>query len=98
MPLTNYSLTHLGGLAAKFWMYLLKRLRSYGGFKVKEWVRPNLQRSLAAKLYVGAPTVLEVQGRARGPLSPCLIWWSSDFGGRWESAAGVRSVTEKFVH
>ena len=26
-----------------------------------------------------APNVLEVQERARGPLSPCQVWWSSDF-------------------
>ena len=25
------------------------------------------------------PKVLEVQERARGPLSPCQVWWGSDF-------------------
>jgi len=25
------------------------------------------------------PKVLEVQGRALGPLSPCRVWWGSDF-------------------
>ena len=25
------------------------------------------------------PNVSEVQKRARGPLSPCQIWWGSDF-------------------
>jgi len=35
------------------------------------WVSPNFQRSLAAKLCIRPPKVLEVQERARGPLSPC---------------------------
>jgi len=25
------------------------------------------------------PKVFEVQERARGPLSPCQVWWGSDF-------------------
>jgi len=25
------------------------------------------------------PKVLEAQERARGPLSPCQVWWGSDF-------------------
>jgi len=29
------------------------------------------------------PKVLEVQERARGPLSPRQVWWGSDFSRRW---------------
>ena len=25
------------------------------------------------------PNVLEMNERARGPLSPCQVWWRSDF-------------------
>jgi len=28
------------------------------------------------------PNVLEMQERARGPLSPCQVWWGSDFARR----------------
>jgi len=28
------------------------------------------------------PKVLKVQERARGPLSPCPVWWGSDFTSR----------------
>ena len=34
---------------------------------------------LAAKLCVRPPNVLEVQERARGPLSPYQVWCGSDF-------------------
>jgi len=32
-----------------------------------------------AKLCVRPPKVFEVQERARAPLSPCQVWWASDF-------------------
>jgi len=32
-----------------------------------------------AKLCVRPPNVLEVTERTRGPLSPCQVWWRSDF-------------------
>ena len=51
----------------------------YGGFKLEVWLSPNIQRPQAAKLCVRPPKVLEVQERARGPLSPCQVWWGSDF-------------------
>jgi len=47
---------------------------SWGGL-----VSPNFQRPLAAKLCVRPPNVFEVQECARGPLSPCQVWWGSDF-------------------
>ena len=43
------------------------------------WLPPNFQRPLAAKLWVRPLKVFEVQERARGPLSPCHVWWGSDF-------------------
>jgi len=56
--------------------------RAFGviGFQV-EWVGfPYIfQRPLAAKLCIEPPKVLEVQERARSPLSPCQVWWGSDF-------------------
>jgi len=29
------------------------------------------------------PKVLEVKERAQGPLSPCQVWWGSDFTCCW---------------
>jgi len=50
------------------------------GFSVEGvWLPRNFQRSLAAKLCVRSPKVLEVQQHARGPLSPFQIWLGSDF-------------------
>jgi len=42
----------------------------------------NFQCPRAAKLCVRLPNVLEVQERDRGPLSPCQIWWASNFTSR----------------
>jgi len=66
-------------LGVKMSLDLLKGLWSYGGFNLRGLVTPNIQRPLAAKLCVILPKVLEVQERARGPLSPCQAWWGSDF-------------------
>jgi len=44
---------------------------------------PNFQRPLAAKLCVRPAKVLEVQERARVPLSPRQVWWGSDFTRCW---------------
>jgi len=38
----------------------------------------HFQRPLAAKLCIRPPKVLEAQERARGPLSPCQVWWGSE--------------------
>jgi len=43
------------------------------------WLSPYFQRPLAAKLCARPPKVLEVQECARGSLSPCQVWWGSDF-------------------
>jgi len=68
-----------GALAAKIWLDLLEGLWSYGGFKFRGLVTPKFSVPLAAKLCVRPPKVLEVQERARGPLSQCQVWWGSDF-------------------
>jgi len=47
------------------------------GFQVDGvWLPPNFQRPLAAKLCIRPAKVLGVQERARGPLSPCQVWWA----------------------
>jgi len=56
-------------------------------------VIPKFSVPLAAKLCARPPKVLEVQERARGPLSPCQV-----FGGaRISSAAGVAKNVEFFA-
>jgi len=42
------------------------------------------------------PNVLEVQERARGPLSPCQVWWGSDFTRR-RAAKNVEFFISLFV-
>ena len=62
--------------------------RGYGVMGVLSWwglVTPNFQRPLAAKVCVKPKNVLEVEERARGPLSPCQVWWGSDFTRRRDS-------------
>jgi len=66
-------------LSVKISLHLLKGLWSYGGFKLRVWLLSNIQRPLAAKLSFRPPKVLKVQEHARGPLSPCQVWWGSDF-------------------
>jgi len=68
-------------LAVEIWMDLLKGLQTYLSSGVEFPL--NFQRLLAAKLYAAAGTVLEVQEHARGPLSPCQIWWGLDFTHHW---------------
>jgi len=64
-------------LAVKISLDLLKEL---WGFSVEGvWLPPNFERPLVAKLCVKPPNVLEVQERVRRPLSPCQVWWGSDF-------------------
>jgi len=45
------------------------------------WLSLNLQSPIAAKRASDPPKVLEVQERrpTRGPLSPCHVWYGSDF-------------------
>jgi len=62
------------GLAVKISLVLLKGLWSYGCFKLAGSDHPQI----SSALYIGetmhqTPKVLEVQERARGPLSPCQV-------------------------
>jgi len=60
-------------------MDLLEGLWRYENFKLTGLVIPKFQCPLATNLYVRPPNVLKAQERARGPLSPCQVWWGSDF-------------------
>ena len=64
-------------LAVKISLDLLKRLWSYGGFKLRGLVIPKCSALPSGETMTAK--VLEVQERARGPLSPCQVWWGSDF-------------------
>ena len=67
-------------LAIKISLELLKRLWSYGGFKLRESGFPQIfSAPYSGETMRQTPNVLEVQERARGPLSPCQVWWGSDF-------------------
>jgi len=66
-------------LAIKSWLDLLVRLWSYGGFKLRGLVSPSFSVPPSGETMRQTPKVLQVQERARGPLSPCQVWWGSDF-------------------
>ena len=42
-------------------------------------VSPQTFTSPSSETMRQTPNVLEVQERARGSLSPCQVWWGSDF-------------------
>jgi len=42
-------------------------------------VMPKFLAPLSGETMHQTPKVLEVQERARGPLSPCQVWLGSDF-------------------
>ena len=65
-------------LAVKISFDLLKELWSYRGFKLTGSGYPHIFSAPAAKLCVKPPKVVEVQERARGPLSARQVWWGSD--------------------
>jgi len=71
--------TFQDALAVKIWLNLLEGLRSYGGFKLRGLVSPKFSVPPSGETMRQTPTVLEAQERARGPLSPCQVWWGSDF-------------------
>jgi len=67
-------------LAVEISLDLLKGLWSYGGFKVRVSSYPQIFNAPSGEtICVRPPKVLQVQERARGPLSPCEVWWGSDF-------------------
>ena len=67
-------------LGVKIWLDLLKGLWSCRGFNLRvPLVAPKYSASPSGETMRQTPNVLEVQERARGPLSPCQVWWGSDF-------------------
>jgi len=66
-------------LAVKIWLDLVQALWSYGGFKLRVSGSPKFSVPPSGETVRHTPKVLEVQERARGPLSPCQVWWGSDF-------------------
>ena len=64
-------------LAVKVLLDLLKGLWSYGGLILRGLVTPKLSvppSGETVRQTFRRPNVLEMQERARGPLSPCQIW------------------------
>jgi len=56
--------------------------RGYGVMGVLSWqglVIPKFSATPGGETMRQTPEVFEVQERARGPLSPCQVWWGSDF-------------------
>ena len=50
-----------------------------GSFKFSVSGSPKFSVPPSGETMRQTPTVLEVQERLRGPLSPCQVWWGSDF-------------------
>ena len=69
-------------LGVKIFLDLLKRLWSYGGFKLRVSGCPKFSAPTSGETMCQTPNVLEVQER---PLSPCHVWWGSDFTRRRDS-------------
>jgi len=62
-------------LANKIWLDLLEGLGSYGGFKLRgSGYRQIFRAPTSGETMRQTPKVLEMQERARGPLSPCQVW------------------------
>jgi len=74
-------------LGIKISLDFLKRLWSYAGFNLRGLVTPKFSAPPSGENTRKTPKVLEVQERARGPLSPCQVWWGSDFTRRRGSHA-----------
>jgi len=66
-------------LVVKIWLHLLEGLWSYGGFKLRRLVTPKFSAPHSGETMCQTPKVLKAQERARGPLSPCQVWWGTDF-------------------
>jgi len=62
-------------LAVKISLDLLKGLGSYGGFKLTGSGYLQIFSAPSGETMHQTPKVLEVPERARGPLSPCQVWW-----------------------
>jgi len=66
-------------LVVKFLLDFLKGLWSYWGFKLTGSGYPKFSAPGSGETMRQTPKILQVQERARGPLSPCQILWGSDF-------------------
>jgi len=73
-------------LAVKISLDLLKGFMELWGFYVDGvWLPPKFSAPPSSEIMRQIPRVLDAQERARGPLSPCQVWWGSDFIRRWGS-------------
>jgi len=70
---------HFRTLAVKILLDLLKELWSYRGFKLTGSGYHQIFSAPSGETVRQTSKVLEVQERARGPLSPCQVWWGADF-------------------
>ena len=66
-------------LAIKVSLDLLKGLWGYGSFNSTGSGYPKIYSAPGGETMRQTPNVLEVQERARGPLSPYQVWCVSDF-------------------
>ena len=66
-------------LGIKVSLDLVKGLWSYEGFKLSGSGYPQIFSAPSGETVHHTPKVLEVQERARGPLSSCQVLWGSDF-------------------
>ena len=66
-------------LVGKILLDLLKGLWSYVGFKLTRSGYSKFSATPSGEIMRQTPKVLELQERARDPLSPCQVWWGSDF-------------------
>jgi len=66
-------------LAVKISLDLLKELWSYGDFKLTGSGYPKFSAPPSGETLHQTPKSFEVQECARGPLSPCQVWWGSHF-------------------
>jgi len=76
-------------LGVKSLLDLLKGLWSYGGFKLRGTGYAQIFSDPSGETIRQTPNVFEVKERARGPLSPCQVWWGSDFTRRRGVAKNV---------
>jgi len=66
-------------LVVKISLDLLKRLRSYAGFKLTVSGCPHILAPPSGEIMRHTPKVFDMQDLTRGPLSPSQVWWGSDF-------------------
>jgi len=83
-------------LAVKIWLDLLEGLWSYGGFKLRGLIAPKFSAHPIGRTM--HQTILEVQERAGGPVSPCQVWWGWDLLERLWSYGGFKLVCTPFQY